>query len=134
MTNRLDDTMRFHQTALNVRAYRQQVIASNIANADTPNFKARDVDFRAALAGALGGKTGDVTMKTTSARHIAGAVSGTFDASLKYRNEEQGAVDGNTVNMDVERAAFAENSVQYQASVTFINGLLTSMQRAVQGQ
>ena len=134
MTNRLDDTMRFHQTALNARAYRQQVIASNIANADTPNFKARDVDFRAALAGALGGKTGDVTMKTTSARHIAGAVSGTFDASLKYRNEEQGAVDGNTVNMDVERAAFAENSVQYQASVTFINGLLTSMQRAVQGQ
>ena len=134
MTNRLDDTMRFHQTALNVRAYRQQVIASNIANADTPNFKARDVDFRAALAGALGGRTGDVAMKTTSARHIAGAVSGTFDASLKYRNEEQGAVDGNTVNMDVERAAFAENSVQYQASVTFINGLLTSMQRAVQGQ
>ena len=134
MTNRLDDTMRFHQTALNARAYRQQVIASNIANADTPNFKARDVDFRAALAGALGGKTSDVAMKTTSARHIAGAASGTFDASLKYRNEEQGAVDGNTVNMDVERAAFAENSVQYQASVTFINGLLTSMQRAVQGQ
>ena len=134
MTNRLDDTMRFHQTALNARAYRQQVIASNIANADTPNFKARDVDFRAALAGALGGKTADIAMKTTSARHIAGAVSGTFDASLKYRNEEQGAVDGNTVNMDVERAAFAENSVQYQASVTFINGLLTSMQRAVQGQ
>ena len=134
MTNRLDDTMRFHQTALNVRAYRQQVIASNIANADTPNFKARDVDFRAALAGALGGKTGDIAMKTTSRRHIAGAAGGTFDANLKYRNEEQGAVDGNTVNMDVERAAFAENSVQYQASVTFINGLLTSMQRAVQGQ
>ena len=134
MTNRLDDTMRFHQTALNARAYRQQVIASNIANADTPNFKARDVDFRAALAGALGGRTGDVAMKTPPARHIAGAASGTFDASLKYRNEEQGAIDGNTVNMDVERAAFAENSVQYQASVTFINGLLTSMQRAVQGQ
>ena len=135
MTNRLDDTMRFHQTALNARAYRQQVIASNIANADTPNFKARDMDFRAALAGALGGKTGDVAMKKiTSTRHISGAAGGTFDASLKYRNEEQGAVDGNTVNMDVERAAFAENSVQYQASVTFINGLLTSMQRAVQGQ
>ena len=134
MTNRLDDTMRFHQTALNARAYRQQVIASNIANADTPNFKARDVDFRAALAGALGGKTADVAMKITSKRHIAGAAGGTFDASLKYRNEEQGAVDGNTVNMDVERAAFAENSVQYQASVTFINGLITGMQRAIQGQ
>ena len=134
MNTLFDRQIQFHQTALNLQAHRQQLIASNIANADTPNFKARDVDFRAALAGALGGKTGDVAMKITSSRHIAGAASGTFDASLKYRNEEQGAVDGNTVNMDVERAAFAENSVQYQASVTFINGLLTSMQRAVQGQ
>ncbi|WP_374260859.1 flagellar basal body rod protein FlgB [Zoogloea sp.] len=135
MTNRLDDTMRFHQAALNARAYRQQVIASNIANADTPNFKARDVDFREALAGALGGKVGnDLALKTTSARHIAAGSGNPMDAALKYRQEAQGAVDGNTVNMDTERAAFAENSVQYQASVTFINGLLRSMQMAVQGQ
>ena len=134
MTDRLDATMRFHQTALNARAYRQQVIASNIANADTPNFKARDLDFRQALAGALGAKGDALALKTTSQRHIAGAATNPLEAALKYRNEEQGAIDGNTVNMDVERAAFAENSVQYQASVTFINGLLTSMQRAVQGQ
>lgn len=134
MTNRLDDTLRFHQTALNARAYRQQVIASNIANADTPNFKARDVDFREALTGALGGATRGLPLKTTAQRHIAGADANPLEASLKYRNEVQGAVDGNTVNMDTERAAFAENSVQYQASVTFINGLLRSMQMAVQGQ
>ena len=134
MTNRLDETLRFHQTALNARAYRQQVIASNIANADTPNFKARDVDFREALTGALGGATRGLPLKTTAQRHIAGAAANPLEASLKYRNEVQGAVDGNTVNMDTERAAFAENSVQYQASVTFINGLLRSMQMAVQGQ
>lgn len=134
MTNRLDETLRFHQTALNARAYRQQVIASNIANADTPNFKARDVDFREALAGALGGATRGLPLKTTAQRHIAGGAASPLEASLKYRTEEQGAVDGNTVNMDTERAAFAENSVQYQASVTFINGLLRSMQMAVQGQ
>ncbi len=134
MTNRLDETLRFHQTALNARAYRQQVIASNIANADTPNFKARDVDFREALAGALGGATSGLPLKTTAKRHIAGGATSPLEASLKYRTEEQGAVDGNTVNMDTERAAFAENSVQYQASVTFINGLLRSMQMAVQGQ
>lgn len=136
MTERLDATLRFHQTALNARAFRHQVIASNIANADTPNYKARDIDFREALAGALGGKGGDaLALKTTSPRHLPG--SGPTDpltAALKFRNEEQGAVDGNTVNMDVERSAFAENSVQYQASLTFINGLLTSMQRAIQGQ
>jgi flagellar basal-body rod protein FlgB len=57
-----------------------------------------------------------------------------LEAALKYRNEEQGAVDGNTVNMDVERSAFAENSVHYQASLTFINGMLTTMQRAIQNQ
>lgn len=134
MADRLDNTLRFHQTALNVRAYRQQVIASNIANADTPNYKARDVDFREALNGALGGKTTGLPLATTSARHLAGSGENVLDASLKYRTEEQGAIDGNTVSMDAERSAFAENSVQYQASVTFINGLLSSMQRAIQGQ
>ena len=134
MSSRLDDAMRFHQTALNTRAYRQQVIASNIANADTPNYKARDVDFREALTGALAGKSGSLALSTTSARHLAAAGASPLEANLKFRNDQQGAVDGNTVNMDVERSAFAENAIQYQASVTFINGLITGMQRAIQGQ
>ncbi|MBS0370439.1 MAG: flagellar basal body rod protein FlgB [Proteobacteria bacterium] len=135
MADRLDNELRFHQTALNVRAYRQQVIASNIANADTPNYKARDVDFREALNGALGGKTSGLPLATTSVAHLPGSSAGNvLDASLKYRTEEQGAIDGNTVSMDAERSAFAENSVQYQASITFINGLLRSMQQAIQGQ
>lgn len=134
MSSRLDEAMRFHQTALNTRAYRQQVIASNIANADTPNYKARDVDFREALKGALAGKSGNLALNATSARHLAAAGTSPLEANLKFRNDQQGAVDGNTVNMDVERSAFAENAVQYQASVTFINGLITGMQRAIQGQ
>ena len=134
MSSRLDEAMRFHQTALNTRAYRQQVIASNIANADTPNYKARDVDFREALKGAMAGKSGNLALNATSARHLADAGASPLEANLKFRNDQQGAVDGNTVNMDVERSAFAENAVQYQASVTFINGLITGMQRAIQGQ
>jgi flagellar basal-body rod protein FlgB len=134
MADRLDNELRFHQTALNVRAYRQQVIASNIANADTPNYKARDIDFREALNGALGGKTSGLPLTTTSVGHLPGGTGNVLDASLKYRTEEQGAIDGNTVSMDAERSAFAENSVQYQASITFINGLLRSMQQAIQGQ
>lgn len=134
MSSRLDEAMRFHQTALNTRAYRQQVIASNIANADTPNYKARDVDFRETLKGALTGKSSTLALSTTSTRHLPAADASALASSLKFRNEEQGAVDGNTVNMDVERSAFAENAVQYQASVTFINGLISGMQRAIQGQ
>jgi flagellar basal-body rod protein FlgB len=134
MNVQLDNALRFHHTALNLRAQRQELLAGNIANADTPNYKARDIDFGSALNGALLGRSGQpVALSTTAARHIA--ASGNAAApELKYRREQQSSVDGNTVNMDVERAAFAENSVQYEASITFINGLLRTMQQAVSGQ
>ncbi|HRP96789.1 MAG TPA: flagellar basal body rod protein FlgB [Rhodocyclaceae bacterium] len=130
----IDEALRFHQTALNVQAQRQQLLASNIANADTPGFKARDLDFRAALEGALGARGGPLAMTTTSARHLPTAAAMPFDNHVGYRSETQANVDGNTVNMDVERAAFAENSVHYEASVTFISGLLNGMRTAISGQ
>jgi flagellar basal-body rod protein FlgB len=137
MKTLLDNSLRFHQDALNLQAYRQQVLASNIANADTPHYKARDVDFRSVLQGALAGAgTGGVTevgLATTRPGHIDGPAAGPGGA-LQYRAESQSAVDGNTVNMDVERAAFAENAVHYEASITFINGMLRSMQTAITGQ
>ncbi len=133
MKTQLDNSLRFHQDALNLQAYRQQVLASNIANADTPNFKARDVDFRSALQGALAGANNGVGLATTRPGHIDGNAGGPT-GGLKYRAESQSAVDGNTVNMDVERAAFAENAVHYEASITFINGMLRSMQSAITGQ
>jgi len=133
MSDRLGDQLRFMQSSLNVRAYRQQVLAANIANADTPNFKARDLDFKTAMAQVLAnGKGGSLPLATTAHGHQEGVKVDPLKSQLKYRNEEQGAVDGNTVNMDVERSEFAENSVQYQASVTFINGLLRTMQQAIQ--
>lgn len=134
MNDRLSNQLQFHQTALNLRAYRQQLLASNIANADTPHYKARDLDFSAALQGALAGRMGPLALSTTSSRHLDGTPVEAADPHVKFRTEEQGAVDGNTVNMDVERSQFAENAMQYEASVTFINGLLRSMQTAIQGQ
>lgn len=133
MTNPLDETLRFQQTALNLRAYRQQVLASNIANADTPNFKARDIDFKSALQNAMKGaaSTGGVSMARTNAGHLAGLPTDSAQGGLLYRGETQSAVDGNTVNMDVERAQFAENTMQYEANVTFINHLLKNMQTAL---
>ena len=134
MVNQIDDAMKFHQTALGLRAYRQQVLASNIANADTPNYKARDIDFKASLQGALGGRGGQMDMVRTAPRHLPAAAAGPHGAALLYRGETQSSVDGNTVNLDTERAAFAENAVQYEASLTFISGMLRNIQSALQSQ
>lgn len=134
MKAQIDDALRFHQSALNLQARRQELLASNIANADTPNFKSRDIDFRSALRSALGERFGPLALATTSSRHAPAASRAPFEAYIGYRTESQSSVDGNTVNMDVERAAFAENSVHYEASVTFINGLLRGMQTAISGQ
>lgn len=133
-TTALDHYLGFQQTALNVRAARQELLSANIANADTPHYKARDIDFKEALMGALDGKVKPLALATTSATHLEGAPNSPVGPFVKFRNETQSAVDGNTVDMDTERAAFAENAVQYQASITFINGLLKTMQMAIQNQ
>lgn len=133
--DRIDALLQTNRTALNVRTYRQELLASNIANADTPNFKARDIDFKGALEGALAGRTdGDLSLARTSARHLANESSPSFGGAVKYRTEFQPNVDGNTVNMDVERAAFAENAVQMEAMLTFIRGDFSTLQLAMQSQ
>ena len=136
MRKLLDESMSFYQSAINLQAHRQQMLASNIANADTPYYKARDVDFRTALKNVLNQESyGPLALATTSSRHLGGQGSASpFDAYTGYRTEWQSSVDGNTVNMDVERAAYAENSIHYEASLTFINSLLQGMQRAITGQ
>jgi flagellar basal-body rod protein FlgB len=135
MLNRLDDMLQFHQQALGVRGTRQQLLASNIANADTPNYKARDLDFKAALQGALNGAgaSGGVAMATTAPGHIAGKPGMTAGAELLYRTQQQGSVDGNTVDMDSERAAFAENTVQYEFNLTRISQQIKGMLAVIQG-
>ncbi|MBX3678380.1 MAG: flagellar basal body rod protein FlgB [Rhodocyclaceae bacterium] len=135
MINQVNDALGFHQKALALRAYRQEVLASNIANADTPHYKARDIDFKASLQGAMGGQGGpggQFDLARTSARHLPSSGSAPGGARLLYRTESQSSVDGNTVDMDVERAAFAENAVQYEASITFINSMLRTLQSAMQ--
>lgn len=117
MTSQIDDALGFHQKALALRAYRQEVLAANIANADTPHYKARDIDFKASLQGAMGGmggRGGQVELARTSAGHLPAAGSAPDGARLLYRKESQSSVDGNTVDMDVERTQIADNAMQYQ--------------------
>lgn len=124
-----------HAQALAVRGRRNEMIADNMANADTPDYKARDLDFRAALAAASPGSGGGVSLSTTRGNHIAGgmAASGT-DGAVQYRVPLAPSLDGNTVDVQVEQAAFAENSVRYQATLTFLNSRLRGLMTAITGQ
>ena len=134
MNSKLDELLGFHQTALNIRAYRQQLIASNIANADTPNYKAKDVDFQAALQGAINKATPSQGLATTNPNHIRStSATGVIDLPIKYRTVDQPSVDGNTVNMDVERGQFMDNAIHYEANIQFIRGELKTMLAAIQG-
>ena len=114
----------FQESALGLRAYRQQLIAANIANADTPNYQAVDIDFQEALriARSVAG-TSPVTLATAASGHIAAqALSSAPPYPLKYHTPSQAAVDGNTVEMDVERAKFAENAMMYEFSLDRVSG------------
>jgi flagellar basal-body rod protein FlgB len=139
MSGKLDDYLRFNETTLNLRAQRQQLLASNIANADTPNYKARDIDFNKALQGALARtekQTPAAQLVKTAATHLTGSGSANGvlgDAPLLYRSVQQGSVDGNTVDMDVERNQFADNSIRYEAGLTMISGQIKSLLAAIQG-
>lgn len=138
MIDRLEQDLSFFRTAFGLRGYRQEMLASNIANADTPNYKARDIDFRSAFSAALGRRAGDrlgpLAMEQTSQGHLAGQRAAPHAVAAQFRAEYQGAVDGNTVNMDVERSAFAENALQVEAMIAFVNGRFRTLQTAIQGQ
>lgn len=136
MTNAIDRMFNLHQTALGVRGYRGQVIASNIANADTPGYQARDVDFKSALAQAAGVQTREPgQMLKTSSRHMSAVpVQGSTPAGpLLYRAVTQASIDNNTVDVNVERAQFADNAMRYEASLTFINAKIKGLLSAIQG-
>ena len=123
-----------HPAGLKVGAQRNELLARNLANADTPNFKAQDIDFRSAMAKA-GGKDAPVRMTATNSKHIpiGDAVNGS-SAELKYRTPLAPSLDGNTVDVQLEQAAFAENAVRYQASLQFLTAKFRGLLTAITGQ
>lgn len=132
MASKIDNALFFQQQALGLRAQRQQILAGNIANADTPNYKARDFEFATALKDAVAGRSsGNLTLTTTDAAHLPGSTQEN-STRLLYRTPVQPSADGNTVDMDVERAQFSENAVQYEASVAFITAQIKLLTAAVQ--
>jgi len=136
MVDRLDNAFRFYQQALELRGRRQEVLAANIANADTPGYKARDFDFNAALRNAMGTsavpRLPNTSLTLTAPAHIPAKASGLGYAQLMYRQPLQPALDGNTVDMDAERVAFADNTVRYQGTVTLLSTRIKTMLAALQ--
>jgi len=145
MTSGLD----FQAKALVLRAERQRVIASNIANADTPGYVARDVNFKEAMNTALNTGTGSTlrlqpstsvaqAQGTTNVRHIPLAASsgslGGSSSTLGYAVQTQPSMDGNSVDLDRERANFVDNAVRYESTLRFINGQSKTILSAIQGQ
>jgi len=128
----LEQSISVFSQALNLRTQRHQVLASNIANADTPNYKARDFKFETAMQNAMSGRmeAGGISLARTSGGHLSGG-SGAGAAQLQFRKETQSAVDGNTVDMDVERSQIAENAMQYQILTQLISDKFKGIRSAM---
>lgn len=117
-----DSLFGIHGAALEVRGQRMNVLASNIANASTPGFKARDIDFNQALAAATG------------PAGLDGLTGNSLASATKYRVQLQPSLDGNTVDLSTEQTAFAENAVKYQTTLSFLNGRIGQITRALTGE
>lgn len=137
MAINFDSALGIHADALRVRSQRAELLAANLANADTPNFKAQDIDFRQALNSAMKDSTSVGQMQTTHQNHIpftGGAGSTGLMAPVQYRMAMQDSLDGNTVDEQVEQSQFMQNAVQYQASLEWLGGKFSTMTKALKGE
>jgi len=125
----MESILGIHEAALLYRARRMDVLAANLANADTPKYQARDLDFSTALDGAFAAAT---RLTTTDPRHLALDASSRTDA-LKYRVPHQPSLDGNTVEADLESSRYAENAISYQASLLFAGNRISTLRAALTG-
>ncbi|MDU4095073.1 MAG: flagellar basal body rod protein FlgB [Pantoea sp.] len=136
MMDKLDKALNFQQEALNLLTRRQDILASNIANADTPGYLARDIDFSQELKKAVvqgRRQTHALTLNLTEKRHIPAAAPAHHRNELLYRIPDQPSADGNTVDMDRERVNFADNNVKYQTSLTLLGSQIKGMMSVIQG-
>jgi flagellar basal-body rod protein FlgB len=134
----LDNFFGINQQALKIHSRRSEVLAGNLANADTPGYKARDIDFKSALQQAKGGQ-GQTALLTTNSKHInsAGSAPGRVDdvlGEMKYRVPSQPSLDGNTVDSLKEKTAFMENALLYQTNLQFLGGKMKHLKTALKGE
>ncbi|MBA1262537.1 flagellar basal body rod protein FlgB [Stutzerimonas sp. NM35] len=134
MSISFDKALGIHEKALGFRAQRAEVLANNIANADTPNYKARDLDFSAVLAEQNSKNQSGFGVAVTSSRHIAAEGMEIADPGLRFRTPTHASLDQNTVDMQVEQATYAENAIDFQASFTLLNSKFKGLISALRGE
>ncbi len=125
-----EQALGIHPQAMMLRARRAELLAANLANADTPNYQARDIDFRTVLSNQ--GDAGGLT--ATHSSHMSGGIEDLMGAELMYRVPQQPSLDQNTVDVDAERARFVDNSMRYQASLRFLDGRFSGLKAALRGE
>ncbi|MDX2421361.1 MAG: flagellar basal body rod protein FlgB [Amphritea sp.] len=128
-----DNALGIHEQAVGLRIQRAEILANNIANSDTPNYKARDIDFESVLKGVQEGQQ-PLQMSRTSENHNAGLINSDFASELMYRMPTQPSVDGNTVDIQAEMARYTENAIDYQASFQFLNNKFKGLTSAIKGE
>jgi len=121
-------------SALQLRAARQQILASNIANVDTPGYQARDIDFNAALTNAMQARNMPGLTHTSQGHLTITSTEGMIGNPLAYTVQTQPSLDGNSVDLDQQRANFADNTIRYESTLRFINGHVSTMLSAIKGQ
>ena len=132
MSINFDSALGIHADALRIRSQRTELLASNMANADTPNYKARDIDFQSAMKMAASGQS--AAMEATHSNHIKVSSSQFSSPAVQYRTTVQDSLDGNTVDEQIEQAQFMQNSVQYQASLNFLGARFSGLLSAIRGE
>jgi len=128
--NIIDQPFGIHEQALRLRSQRMELLAANVANADTPNFKARDIDFKAVL----GNVQAEDALRTTNRKHFPVTQSAADRNGLMYRIPFNASADGNTVEMSVEQAQYGKAAADYRASLSFIESRTNSIKRALRGE
>ena len=129
----IDRAFSIHDDAMVLRSRRSSILAANIANADTPDYKARDMDFGAMMKQVQSGNQNSISLARTSERHLP-TVATTSDPAIKYRNPLHASLDGNTVDMHAEQARFSQNAFEYQTSLTLLNKKISGLMLAIKGQ
>ena len=134
MPDPINELFGIHAQALTLRSQRAKLLAANLANADTPNYKAKDLDFETAFKSAQGAQTGSVRLAKSQAAHMTNDIGGVSVDAIRYRVPSQASLDGNTVDSDFEKSAFTENAIRYQISLSILSKKISGLVRTLRGE
>lgn len=135
MASPIENLFGVHEQAITLRAARSEMLAANLANSDTPNYKAKDIDFKSAFESFQGGQLqSSIKLAKSSSQHFSSDLNGIASQAIRYRVPSHASLDGNTVDSDFEKSAFTENAIRYQASLSILGKKISGLIRTLRGE